>query len=63
MILLYALSAENGLVIGAVKMHDSVRMQVTKLFFHTLFILLVKIKVALSKLLVLFNDFIKDVNI
>tara|TARA_B110000285_G_scaffold192055_1_gene220207 strand:+ start:207 stop:353 length:147 start_codon:yes stop_codon:yes gene_type:complete len=48
MVLLDALSAENGLVVGAVEVHDSVRMHIAKLFLHALFILLVKIEVAHS---------------
>jgi len=61
--LLNAFSAENSLMAAAVKVLHSVRMVLAELAGHAIFVFVVEIKVAFGKLIVLFHDFIENVDV
>ena len=63
MVLLDALPAEYGLMVGAKEVHHSVRMQRAELLFHALLVVLVKIEVALRQLLVFLHNLVQDVDV
>ena len=58
-----ALSAENGLMIRAIKMLHTVRVNFAELIYHKGFVLFFKIEITIPQLIVLFNDFVQYVYI
>jgi hypothetical protein len=53
-----AFSAKDGLMIGAIEMFDTLWMLITEFAGHAVFIIFVKIEVAIGQLFVFFYDFI-----
>ena len=61
--LLDALPAEDGLVTAAVEVLDAVWVLGTELVQHLVFLLVVKVKLAVSKLSVFLHHFVQDVDV
>ena len=58
-----ALPTKNGLMIGAIKVHNSIWMNFAKLLGHRFLFILIKLKITVSKLIIFLNNFVQNVDV